>query len=57
MDKEITCGQVEECIYQASPFVKDVTLFDVYEGKQIADDKEIHGIYCIVHTKGRSIPG
>ena len=40
MDKDITCGQVEECIYQASPFVKDVTLFDVYEGKQIADDKK-----------------
>ena len=40
MDKGITCGQVEECIYQASSFVKDVTLFDVYEGKQIADDKK-----------------
>ena len=40
MDKDITCGQVEECIYQASPFVKDVTLFDVYEGQQIAEDKK-----------------
>ena len=40
MDKEITCGQVEECIKAASPFVKDVTLFDVYEGKQILADKK-----------------
>ena len=40
MDKEITCGQVEECIKAASPFVKDVTLFDVYEGKQILANKK-----------------
>ena len=40
MDKEITCGQVEECIKAASPFVKDVALFDVYEGKQILANKK-----------------
>ena len=40
MNKDITCGQVEECIYQACSFVKDVTLFDVYEGQQIAEDKK-----------------
>ncbi|WP_432626615.1 hypothetical protein [Brotaphodocola sp.] len=27
-------------MYQASPFVKDVTLFDVYEGKQILSNKK-----------------
>ena len=26
--------------YHESYFVKDVTLYDVYEGKQIADDKK-----------------
>lgn len=40
MDKDITCGQVEDCIREACGFVKDVTLFDVYEGKQIAEDKK-----------------
>ena len=34
MDKDITCGQVEDCIREACAFVKEVTLFDVYEGKQ-----------------------
>ncbi|MDO4621974.1 MAG: phenylalanine--tRNA ligase subunit beta [Eubacteriales bacterium] len=40
MDKAITCGQVEECIRRACGFVKNVVLFDVYEGKQIAADKK-----------------
>jgi phenylalanyl-tRNA synthetase beta chain len=40
MDKHITCAEVEKCIKEACGFVKDVTLFDVYEGKQIADDKK-----------------
>ena len=40
MDKDITCGQVEDCIREACGFVKDVTLFDVYEGKQIAGNKK-----------------
>ena len=40
MDKDITCGQVEDCIREACAFVKEVTLFDVYEGKQIAEDKK-----------------
>jgi phenylalanyl-tRNA synthetase beta chain len=40
MDKHITCAEVEKCIKEACSFVKDVTLFDVYEGKQIADDKK-----------------
>ena len=40
MDKDITCGQVEGCIREACAYVKDVTLFDVYEGRQIAADKK-----------------
>ena len=38
--RPVTCGQVEDCIREACGFVKDVTLFDVYEGKQIAEDKK-----------------
>ena len=40
MDKSLTCGEVEECIKSACAYVKNVELFDVYEGKQIADDKK-----------------
>ncbi len=40
MDKQITCGQIEETIKKACPFVTSVDLFDVYEGSQIAEDKK-----------------
>lgn len=40
MDKGITCAQVEETIKGACAYVKEAVLFDVYEGKQIADDKK-----------------
>lgn len=40
MDKEITCKQVEDVIYKSCNYVKNVTLFDVYEGGQIAEDKK-----------------
>ena len=40
MNKDITCGQVEEVIYGACAFVKEVTLFDIYEGAQIGADKK-----------------
>lgn len=40
MSKAVTCGEIEACIKEACKFVTDVALFDVYEGKQIADDKK-----------------
>ncbi len=40
MDKEITFGQVEECIRNACKYVKEVKLFDVYEGGQIPAGKK-----------------
>lgn len=39
VDKDITCAQIENEIYKACKYVTDVTLFDVYEGKQLAADK------------------
>lgn len=39
-DKSVTCGAIEDVIYAACPYVKSVTLFDVYEGKQIGEDKK-----------------
>lgn len=38
MNKGVTCGEIEECIKNSCKFVKDITLFDVYEGAQIAAD-------------------
>ncbi len=40
MGKDITCGQVEKIMRAACAYVKNVTLFDVYEGKQIGEDKK-----------------
>ncbi len=40
MNRSVTCGEVEDAIKEACKYVKKVTLFDVYEGKQIADDKK-----------------
>ncbi len=40
MDKEITCGQVEKVISEASNYVSEISLFDVYEGEQVADGKK-----------------
>ncbi|MBS6395992.1 MAG: phenylalanine--tRNA ligase subunit beta [Clostridiales bacterium] len=40
MDKEISFGQVEACIRRANKYVKEVKLFDVYEGGQIPAGKK-----------------
>lgn len=40
MNKDVTCGQVEECIQGAVKAVIDVKLFDIYEGGQIADGRK-----------------
>lgn len=40
MKKDITCGQVEKCILDACSFATSATLFDVYEGSGVAEDKK-----------------
>lgn len=40
MDKEVSCGDVEKIIKQACKYVKNIKLFDVYEGEQIPADKK-----------------
>jgi len=40
MSKEITCGEVEQCIKESCAYVTDVKLFDVYVGKPIPEDKK-----------------
>ncbi len=40
MEKEITCGQVEDCIRSACQYVKGIKLFDKYEGAPIPPTKK-----------------
>ena len=40
MNKDITYGQVEECIRRANKYIKEIRLFDVYEGGQIPEGKK-----------------
>ena len=49
MSKEITNGEVEDLIKESCSYVSKVTLFDVYEGKPIPEDKKSMA-YTIVFT-------
>ncbi len=49
MSKSITNGEVEDVIKEACSYVTKVTLFDVYEGKPIPEDKKSMA-YTIVFT-------
>ncbi|MBR4412724.1 MAG: phenylalanine--tRNA ligase subunit beta, partial [Lachnospiraceae bacterium] len=40
MDKDITCGAVEDTIKDACKYITAVKLFDVYEGENIPADKK-----------------
>jgi len=40
MDKNISCGSVEDVIKDACKYITGVKLFDVYEGSNIPDDKK-----------------
>lgn len=40
MDRGVTCGQVEGVIRSSCAYIKNIKLFDVYEGEQIPKDKK-----------------
>ena len=40
MDKDITCGQIEAVMNESCKYITKITLFDIYEGEQIAADKK-----------------
>ena len=40
MNKDITCGAVVDVIKKSCKFIKEIKLFDVYEGKNIPEDKK-----------------
>ncbi len=39
-DRNITCGEIEKVMKEACKYVSKITLFDIYEGEQIAADKK-----------------
>jgi phenylalanyl-tRNA synthetase beta chain len=40
MDKNITCGEIEAVMKESCKYITKITLFDIYEGEQIAADKK-----------------
>ena len=38
--KEITCGEIEAIMKSACKYITSISLFDIYEGEQIAADKK-----------------
>jgi len=49
MAKEITCGQVEKVMKESCKYITKISLFDIYEGEQIAPDKKSMA-YTVVFT-------
>jgi phenylalanyl-tRNA synthetase beta chain len=39
-DESITCGELQKEIFNACKYVSDVTLFDVYVGAQVGENKK-----------------
>ena len=40
MSKEITCGEIEAVMKESCKYITNISLFDIYEGEQIAADKK-----------------
>lgn len=40
VNKEITCGEIEESMKEACKYITDIKLFDIYEGAQIAENQK-----------------
>ena len=40
MNKDVTCGQVEDIIVKSCKYIKKVSLFDIYEGENIPEGKK-----------------
>lgn len=40
VDKNITCGEIEETMREACKYITSIKLFDIYEGAQIGEDKK-----------------
>lgn len=57
VNKEITFGQVEACIRKANKYIKEVKLFDVYEGGQIPAGKKSMAYKVTFEPKNQPFEG
>ena len=55
MNKEITCGQVEDVIRKSCNSIKGIRLFDVYEGEQIPRDKKSMAFNLQFQSKDKTL--
>lgn len=49
VDKNITCGEIEAVMKEACRYITKISLFDIYEGEQIAADQKSMA-YTVVFT-------
>lgn len=57
MNKEITFGEVENCIRKANKYIKEIKLFDVYEGGQIPAGKKSMAYTVTFEPKNEAFEG
>lgn len=57
VNKETTFGQVEACIRKANKYIKEVKLFDVYEGGQIPEGKKSMAYKVTFEPKNQPFEG
>ncbi len=49
VDRNITCGEIESVMKEACKYITKISLFDIYEGEQVAADKKSMA-YTVVFT-------
>jgi len=49
VDRSITCGEIESVMMEACKYITKISLFDIYEGEQVAADKKSMA-YTVVFT-------
>jgi len=54
-DEATTCGEIQETILKASPLVKEVTLFDVYRGKNLGEGKKSMAFSLVLHDETKEL--
>ncbi|MBP5152140.1 MAG: phenylalanine--tRNA ligase subunit beta [Lachnospiraceae bacterium] len=55
MDKSVTCAMVEKTIEEACDYVTDITLFDIYEGAQLGENKKSMAFNLVFTPKNEEL--
>ena len=56
LDKQITFAQVEKAAFEAEKkLIKEVTLFDVYEGKNLPEGKKSYAISLLLEDETKTL--